>query len=246
MRPGNAAVLALLLGCNSTGTSAGAADGGADATAGSSDDGGSAGTGDAADAAAEPTGTPCIDLDATLPVPSSSCVYAGSCPAVCSLGTASGYLCAVGPDASLTYPAVFSPPPVDSVDIIGFEPDAYPWSAPAYLSCAALTCTRWSIGDHVEGGSAWPEDPCGPTDAGTEGGPILDAGAPITTQAWACPTLPGLAPPVAGCVAAGDLQRIGGPGTGIPVNAVWCCPPPGLAEAGSPGDEGGADDAGGD
>jgi hypothetical protein len=245
MRPGYAAVLALLLGCNSGGTSAGATDGGTDATT-SSGDGGSAGDDAASDAPEEPMATPCIDLDASLPVPSSDCVYAGNCPAVCNMGTASAYLCVVGPDASLTYPAVFSPPPVDSVDIIGFEPDAYPWDTAAYLSCAALTCTRWATADHVDGGSAWPGDPCGPTDSGAEDGSPADAGPSLTTQAWACPTLPGLAPALAGCIAAGDLQRIGGPGTGIPVNAVWCCPPPGSTEAGSPEDEGGTGDAGGD
>jgi hypothetical protein len=230
MRPGNAAVLGLLLGCNSSGTSAGTTEGGADVTSSSSDDGGGQGSDATVDSPAESTGTPCVDLDARVLVPSSDCVYAGSCPSACNGGTASAYACVAVPDAAPTYPAVFSPP-VDSVDIVAFEPGAYPWDAAAYLSCAALTCTRWATADHLEGGSTWPGDPCAPG----------DAGATVATQAWACPTLPGLAPSVAGCFAAGDIQRIGGTGTGIAVNAVWCCPPP-AAEAGA--DEGGDDDAG--
>jgi hypothetical protein len=231
MRPGHAAVLVLLLGCNSSGTSASTTDAGMDATSSSSDGGNQAGDA-TTDAPEEPTPTPCIDLDARVLAPSSDCVYTGDCPAACSSGTASAYACAVGPEASVTYPAVFSPPPVDSVDIVAFEPTAYPWDAAAYVSCAALTCTRWATADHVDGGSAWPADPCAPGDAGVTG---------ATPQAWACPTLPGLAPSVAGCFAAGDLQRIGGTGTGIAVNAVWCCPPP-SSDAGA--DEGGEDDAG--
>lgn len=246
MRPGPAAVLALLLGCSSTGTNAGSTDGGLDATASFSGSG--LGEDATLDATEERLALPCTGLDAALAVASSDCVYAGTCPDDCISGTASAYLCVMGSDASLTYPAAFLPPydNVDSVTIVGYEPAAYPWDgAAASLSCAALTCIRWEIADHVDGGSAWASDPCAPAEAGTPeaGTPVVDAGPFVTTQAWACPTLPGVMPPRSGCVAAGDIQRIGGPGTGIPVNAVWCCPPPAASEAGTPDDQGGANDA---
>ena len=212
----------LLLACNSSGTQAGPADGAVDATSAqeaatsldyeAGDDGGSQDTG----------APPCISVDASLAYASSACVYTGTCPLPCSTGTASGYACLAGPDASASYPATFHPP-ADTVEIVSFQSAAYPWDAAAYVSCAGLACTRWSTGDHVDGGSEWPSDPCS-----DDGGPA--------TEAWTCPTVPGVVPPVTGCFSAGDLQRIGGPGTGLAVNAVWCCPP-----VASPPDEAGTD-----
>ncbi|MGH7296458.1 MAG: hypothetical protein ACRELB_16090, partial [Polyangiaceae bacterium] len=207
----------LALACNSGGNAGAgaAADAGADATTDAppgSDDGPSTGD-DAAGYDAEP----CLDFDAALPVASADCVYAGDCPASCSSGTASAYACNEGPDGAATFPSVFAPP-ADVVDILAFVPGAYPWGgdAGAYLSCAALTCTRWATADHVDGGSAWGADPC--ADAGTDAGP--------DPLAWACPLSPGVIPPVAGCTSAGDLNAIGGGDSGIPENAVWCCPRP--------------------
>jgi hypothetical protein len=225
MRRWTAFLVVLAWGCNSTGSEAQPGDAAVDATfdATSGSDGGplESGLEGSSDSA------PCLDIDASLPSPSHDCVYEGHCPANCSSGTASAYFCNVGPDASASYPGNFSPPS-DSVDIIAYQAVVYPWDAGAYLSCAPLSCTRWATADHLDGGSAWSADPC--ADSGT------------ATQAWACPTAPGVLPTVAGCVNAGDLQRIGGPGTGIPVNIVWCCPaPPGGADAGG---EAGSDAAG--
>lgn len=126
-------------------------------------------------------------------------------------------------------------PPSNPVDLVTYQGSAYPWEAGAYVSCAALTCTRWATADHVDGGSAWPGDPC------ADGG--------VATQAWACPTTAGVIPSVAGCFNPGDLQSIGGAGTGIPVNVVWCCPPVSAVttgDAGDAGDDGDTSDASGE
>jgi hypothetical protein len=163
-------------------------------------------------------------------------VYAGPCPASCSSGTASAYACNAGADGAATFPSVFSPP-ADVVDILSVLASAYPWDASAYLSCAALSCTRWATADHLDGGSEWAADPCA--------GAATDAAyAPL---AWACPLSPGVIPPEPGCVSAGDIQQIGGGDSGIPLNAVWCCPPPASPEAGAPLEAGvDAADASGD
>jgi hypothetical protein len=235
MRRWTTAGVLLALGCNSTGNQAQPGDGGlADATTDAmrpQDDGAPL---EAHADAAIPSS--CLDLDASLPAPSADCVYSGHCPVSCIGGTASAYACNAGPDGAATYPAAFNPPS-DPVDIVAYQPGAYPWDAGAYVSCASLSCTRWATADHVNGGSAWPGDPC------------ADGGA--ATEAWACPTTPGVLPPVAGCYNPGDLQTIGGPGTGIPVNVVWCCPATGSTD--DAGSEGGVDaasegssDAGGD
>jgi hypothetical protein len=211
------ALLAGLFACNSAGTQlvtdAGAVadasvDVGIDAAA---YDDGSRGAQDAGgdDSSALP---PCTDLSFKASAASDDCVYAGRCPFDCSGGTASAYLCSPGPDASVpTFPSAFLVP-VDPIDVVALLDAAYPWDAAAYQSCAALTCTRWATADHVDGGSAWPGDPC------------ADGGA--ANQAWACPPSPGVVPAVGGCFAAGDMQAIGGPGTGIASDAVWCCPGP--------------------
>jgi hypothetical protein len=225
----------LALGCNSTGSQALPIDGGPlDATTDATQPVES-GPDDAAMEAEAAIPSTCLDIDATLPVASADCVYGGHCPVSCIGGTASAYACNAGPDGAATYPAVFNPPS-DTVDIVGYLPGAYPWEAGAsgaYVSCAPLTCTRWATADHVDGGSAWASDPC------------AEAGA--ATQAWACPTTPGVLPTPAGCLNQGDLQNIGGPGTGIPVNIVWCCPPvasTATGDAGSDASDAGSGDAG--
>jgi hypothetical protein len=202
-------LLFFAFGCNAAGTDTAPDDAGGDATVDATSET-SPTDGAPLESAVDASGAPpCIDLDAGTLIASVDCVYGGHCPASCSDGTASAYLCSARADAAPTYPAELAPPG-DSVDVLAFQPDAYPWDAGAYLSCAALTCTRWATGDHVNGASAWSSDPC------AEGG--------AATQAWACPTLPGVLPGAAGCFNAGDIQRIGGPGTGVPVNVVWCCP----------------------
>ncbi len=235
MRRWTTAGVLLALGCNSSGNQAQPTDAGpADATADATSPG-DAGAVEAQSEAAAPS--TCLDLDASLPGPSVDCVYGGHCPVNCIQNTASAYACNAGPDGGATYPAAFNPPS-DIVDIVAFQPGAYPWEGGAYVSCGSLSCVRWATADHVDGGSAWAADPCG------------DGGA--ATQAWACPTTPGVVPAVAGCFNPGDLQNIGGPGTGIPVNVVWCCPP--TAPAADPGSDagldgasdGGVDDSGGD
>jgi hypothetical protein len=216
----------LALGCNSTGSQAQPSDGGpADATT----DAAPPGDGATAEAQVD-AGNPstCLDIDATLPLPSLDCVFGGHCPFNCLGGTASAYACNAGPDGAATYPAVFNPPS-DPVDLIAYQPGAYPWEAGAYVSCAALTCTRWATADHVDGGSAWAGDPC--ADGGT------------ATEAWACPTTAGVIPPATGCFNPGDLQNIGGTGTGIPVNVVWCCPPTTAVTTSDAGSDAGATDA---
>jgi hypothetical protein len=209
MRAWTSLALLLACACNDAGTEAGAADGGgADVTvdavayessAPSSDSGP-----DASPAAS------CTDLNVKGALAWDDCIYLGHCPFDCAGGTASAYACSLGPDASVpTYPSTFNVN-VDAVDVVALLATSYPWDAAAYESCAALTCTRWATADHVDGGSAWPADPC------ADGGPW--------TLAWACPPSPGVVPSPAGCFAAGDLQDIGGPGTGIATDSVWCCP----------------------
>jgi hypothetical protein len=227
----------LALACDSGGSGVAAAEGGADAAADTSalsDDGPSAlDASDASDAL-----PPCLDLDAGLASKSPDCVYVGRCPSDCANSTASAYACLAGPDASATYPSVFEPP-ADLVDIVATLPSAYPWDASAYLTCGALACTRWATADHVDGGSAWAGDPCAPT--GTDAGP-----SDAVPLAWSCPASPGVVPPLAGCVSAGDLQAIGGGTSGIPVDSVWCCPPPTFPDSGAPpGGDGGGDGGGG-
>jgi hypothetical protein len=218
--------------CDSGGSAVATAEAGADAGADTgdlSDDGPS--TLDASDASdALP---PCLDLDAGLASKSDDCVYAGRCPFDCLSSTASAYACLAAPDGAATYPSVFEPP-ADLVDIVATIPSAYPWDAGAYVTCGGLTCTRWATADHVDGGSAWSGDPCAPT-----------ADAALPPFAWACPASPGVVPPLSGCVSAGDLQAIGGGDSGLPVDSVWCCPPPTFPDSGAPpGDDGGGDGGG--
>jgi len=226
-------VTVFLLGCDTTGTAgpasdASATDAPADSTAPQGDDAASSAA-DAGDAADAPSLPPCTDIDAGTPVQSDDCVYAGPCPQDCAMSTASAYACAAGDGGAATYPSTFSLP-ADPVDVVALQAAAYPWDAGAYVSCAPLACVRWATADHVEGGSAWPSDPCAIGDA--------------AVLAWACPASPGVMPPLAGCFNAGDGQQIGGVGTPVPANAVWCCPPAPTADGG-PGDDGGAADAAG-
>jgi hypothetical protein len=197
----------LLVACNSTGSKAQPGnDSGVDATTGDASE-------DATDAAeeleAEP---PCLPLTAGNPSPSADCIYAGACPLACGMGTQSAYACNAAsvpiPDAG-AYPSAFEVP-VGIVTVVGYDPSAYPWEAGAFVSCAPLTCVRWATADHVDGGSTWPTDPCGTPDA-----------APF---AWVCPPFPGVIPAAdAGCTNAGGMNDIGGQGTGVPAQAVWCC-----------------------
>ena len=226
MRRWTIAGVLLSLGCNSSGSQAQPSDGGPDATTDAPAGPGDGGASDAPPEGEAATPSTCLDTDATLPVASVDCVYGGHCPASCLGGTASAYACNAGPDGSATYPSVFDPPS-DTVNIVTSLAGAYPWDAAAYLSCAALSCTRWATADHVDGGSAWAGDP--------------SAEAGIATQAWACPTSPGVLPSPGGCTNPGDLQNIGGPGTGIPVNVVWCCPPTASTATGDGGVDGGSD-----
>jgi hypothetical protein len=118
--------------------------------------------------------------------------------------------------------------PIGIVNVIASEAAAYPWDAGAFISCAPLACVRWATGDHTAGGSAWPGDPC------------ADGGAAV--EAWACPGFAGVTPPGAGCFATGALGGIGGPGTGVPSQDVWCCP--GSADAGAGAGDGSMTEAG--
>ena len=210
MRVRAAALVLLASACNAQGTVAAAPDAAPDATADgglppvSGDDG--ATEADVADGGLPP----CIELDLTVLGNTEDCVYAGACPEDCASSTASAYLCAPIPgfvDAAVTYPSVFAS--ATFVSVIAQVDAAYPWDALAYESCGPLSCVRWASADHLDGGSAWPGDPC--ADAG-------DASA-----AWACPPQPGVVPPPAGCSAAG--QSVGGGDAGIVASAVWCCPP---------------------
>jgi hypothetical protein len=224
--------MVLVAGCDASGTQAGGPDATSDAPADgtapdvAADDGGPGPTGDAAgDDASDATLPSCAEYEAGI-YPSQNCVFAGSCPLDCLNGTASAYACAAAAadldSAVAAYPGVFTLP-TDTVHVYGYQPLAYPWEAGAFLSCAPLACVRWSVADHVQGGSAWPGDPCGG-----------EAGAAI--EAWACPPAPGVVPPGSGCINAGDGQRIGGDDSGVPVNGVWCCPP---QPEGGPGDAAG-------
>jgi hypothetical protein len=145
--------------------------------------------------------------------PSSDCVFVGPCPLDCFAGTASEYACTLPIDAGAggVYPAVFELP-IGYIEVVATEDAGYPWDLPVSLSCAPLGCVRWASGDHGEGGSAYPGDPC------------ADAGA--ATEAWACPPYPGFTPPAPGCSSSGVLGAIGGADSGIPTNGVWCCSPP--------------------
>jgi len=217
--------VAIAAGCDSAGTAVGtggdaAEASGPDATA--FDDSGSDDSSGDDDAGSLPPF--CGSYDAATFAPSDDCIFTGPCPLDCSLGTASAYACAAEDASAIgTYPSVFTLP-LDPLTVIAYQPSSYPWDAAAFVSCAPLACVRWSFADHVDGGSAWASDPCG----------NLEGGA--ATQAWTCPTYPGLVPPLSGCSNAGDGMRIGGPGTEASVNVVWCCPA--LPDAGTPSDGG--------
>ncbi|HEX8792246.1 MAG TPA: hypothetical protein VF765_14930 [Polyangiaceae bacterium] len=229
-------VASLLLGCSTSGNAASpAGDAGGDATIA---DGGA----DAEDANEEAEAAPpCVSIVQGTPTPSTDCVYAGSCPAGCAGGTAAAYACnasTVGGGAG-AYPSSFQAP-TGIVSIVAYDMTTYPWDASAWVSCAPLACVRWATADHIDGGSAWPADPCG-----GDGGPL----------AWVCPPFSGIVPsPDAGCTNAGDMNVIGAGDSGIPSNAVWCCPgvPGAITDGGSPeatpteggSDEGGADGGG--
>ncbi len=131
MRARLVTTLALLVGCNSSGTMAQqSSDAGADSTL--ADAGG-----DAEDASEEAdVGPPCMTIVQGNPIPSLDCVFAGSCPADCAQGTAGAYACnaaSVGPDAG-GYPSAFQAPS-GIVSVVGFENTAYPWDAAAWVSC---------------------------------------------------------------------------------------------------------------
>jgi hypothetical protein len=213
VRARTAALLLLACSCDAQGSVAAAPDAAPDATTDAavppgSDDGGA--TGESGDDGGGGGLPPCIELGLTALGSTDDCVYVGRCPEDCASSAASAYLCAPIPgfvDAAVTYPSVF--PGATFVSVIEVADAAYPWDALAYESCGPLSCVRWTTADHLDGGSAWPADPCG--DAG-------DASA-----AWACPPEPGVVPPTTGCSASG--QSVGGSSTGIAANAVWCCPP---------------------
>ena len=206
------ASLVWTLGCSSRQGSA--IDGGSqvgDATApapGAEGGGNSAPADDAGDGAS----APCVDYEGGAQ-PSDDCVLLGQCPLSCAFGTASAYACAAGDASVATYPSVFVPR-ADPVHVIEYLPGAGPSEGGAYVSCAPLSCVRWSLADHVNGGSAWPGDPCSSPDA------------TIATQAWVCPSYQGFQPDVSGCFNAGVGQTLGGSGTAMAINIVWCCPAP--------------------
>jgi hypothetical protein len=205
MRARLVSLLTLLLGCNSSGTQAQpSGDAGGDATLGDA-------SGDAEDASNEDAAEPCVPIVAGNPTPSQDCIFAGSCPADCAQGTSAAYVCnAASAGEAGAYPSAFMAP-TGIISIIGYDTTAYPWDAAAWVACGPLTCVRWATADYVDGGSAWPADPCGG-----------DADLPL---AWVCPPYPGvLPPPDAGCVNAGDMNVVGGDEAGVPSNTVWCCP----------------------
>jgi hypothetical protein len=239
------ALTGLLAACSSNGTvilvaSQDAGDDRTTATDAASDDAGSASPSD--DGAADDAGPLCTD-DAPEggSAPSDDCVRVGHCPQNCLKGAGTAYACAATDLALGAYPGVFRLR-ADPFDVIGYSETAYPWEGGAYVACAAEACVRWSMADHIEGGSLWPSDPCANDDGGT------------ATQAWACPSYQGFEPPPQGCVNAGRGQQIGGPGTGVDVNVVWCCPPAGTGGAadggpapdGGPGEGGAAESGAGD
>ena len=170
-------------GCSSSGTQASSVEAGLDATSPGDDASSEGGVDGGEDADAEPMCTP---LQAPERLPSRDCVFAGSCPQDCSSGAASAYACIplapIG-DAAVApaYPAVFTAP-IGIVNVVALDTTAYPWDAAAFISCAPLSCVRWSFGDHVDGTSAWAGDPC--SDGGS------------ATEAWSCPLFAGLTPPV--------------------------------------------------
>jgi hypothetical protein len=229
-------VLALATaGCNSS-QPASASDGGSPASDATLPEAGEA-AGDAGDDStaaldAQDAGpSPCADLEAGL-APSNDCLLLGQCPLGCAHGTASAYACAPDDAGNATYPSTFVPP-ADPVHAVEYVPGAGPWDGGAYVSCAPLACVRWSLADNGPAGSAWAADPCSNPDA-------ADA-----TQAWVCPSYQGFQPGMAGCFNAGAGQQIGGAGTGMVTNVVWCCP--GTFEEGGveggPVNEAGAGDA---
>jgi hypothetical protein len=211
---------ALLAGCHSEGA-ANPGDAGPDAGDDTGPSPGDDGGDDAssADDASEAGPPPCVDFDGGA-VPSDDCILLGACPLDCVQSTASAYACAAYDPTVGTYPSAFLLM-ADPVHVVDYLPDAGPWDAGAYVSCAPQSCVRWSLADHVEGGSAWAGDPCS----------IFDASADASfdwataTEAWACPAYEGFQPPIPGCFNAGVGQQLGGPGTGVAVNVVWCCPP---------------------
>jgi hypothetical protein len=151
---------------------------------------------------------PCLDYPGQRG-PSTDCLFLGACPLGCAAGTASAYWCAAG-DASLAfYPSVFTVP-AGVVEVVALEDASDPWDARAFVSCGPLACVRWSLADHLDGGSAWSGDPCG------------DAGDAV--EAWACPASPGVLPPPPGCLPSGDALG-GDAGSPLPLNQIWCCPP---------------------
>jgi hypothetical protein len=215
----------LALGCSTGGTQASPVEGGIDATSSgeASSDAAPLEAGDATDDAPLP---PCTPLVASQVAPSQDCIFAGPCPQDCTLGTASAYACATVPpigDASPSpeYPSVFQAP-IGIVNVVASETAAYPWDAGAFVSCGPLSCVRWATADHVGGTSAWPGDPC------------ADGGAAI--EAWSCPVSAGVTPAPAGCFSTGALGAIGGAGTGVPLQNVWCCPGAGQDAGPSAGD----------
>ena len=219
------AVAVLALGCSTGGTQASPLEGGIDATGGGEAPFDAAAL-EAGDATADASLPPCTPLVASQVAPSQDCVFAGPCPEGCTLGTASAYACALAPpigDASPSpeYPSVFQAP-IGIVNVVASETPAYPWDAGAYVSCGPLSCVRWATADHVAGTSAWPGDPC------------ADGGAAI--EAWSCPVSAGVTPPSAGCFSTGALGAIGGSGTGVPLQDVWCCPGAGKDAGPSAGD----------
>jgi hypothetical protein len=220
-------VLALALataGCNSS-QQAGGNDSGppaGDATVPEAgDDAGEAGDDSAAAPDAEEEATlPCVDTEGGA-APSDDCLLLGQCPLGCARGTATAYACAPGAGGGGTYPAAFVPV-ADPVHVIEYVPGAGPWDGGAFVSCAPLACVRWSLADNGPSGSAWPGNPCSDPDAAN------------ATEAWVCPAYQGFQPAMSGCFNAGSGQQVGGAGTGMVTNVVWCCPPA-FAEGGAEG-----------
>jgi hypothetical protein len=223
-----------LIECTSAGTTASISEAGSDGTVTGDAPASTDAELDAGDEgeAADGAFVPCYPVVPAQPYPSDDCVYVGPCLEDCLMNTASAYACFVpsgtpgaGGDASPLYPSVFTAP-IGVVNVVAITSGQYPWAGNAYVACAPLSCVRWSTGDHVDGGSAWPGDPCGG-----------EAGAAV--QAWSCPGSPGVVPPGPGCINAGALDTIGGPETGVPLQNVWCCPPPpdaGASEDAEPDD----------